>query len=454
MARWLATLVLSFTAAGCYCSHVRDPDAGSFDATRPADAGIDAPLETFEGCDDPDIWEAAAIEDEPSVGIGGEACSPAQYPAHVASLSARNTYALLGDEQVRLVRSCWRVVAAHPESGWEIGRIVESSAPWLHLHVIGHERPVTFEGRLIRDDGAVRVAVRDAVVALDPPRVLEADLRELVAIGSTERTVGTTELSLARARSISVNGVERPTAGEVIGATATPSSALLWLERVGTELFARRYLGYPEPRVLSVSLGSPVEAQLAHRGAVVLLERRELVFLEQEDWTVARRVTMPADVAEVVAGWPAVLVHAAGEVVAFDGAGEELGRLAVGTGRLIPGPANHDQPSYWWDGTRIVAIDATEALAFDDSRAIALSTEERATLGEPIAVGYDAVVGTEGFVSWRAYDAGSPGPRAVSARALYGGPITHVAADTLSYAVMRLDGSASLYRVPFIDWCD
>jgi hypothetical protein len=300
----------------------------------------------------------------------------------------------------------------------------------------------------------VRIAVRAAMVALDPPRVLEEDLSELVAIGRTEDSPGTTRLSFARARSISVNGVERPTEGEVVAATATPSSPLLWLERVGTELFARTYVQHPEPTVRSISLGSPAEAQLAPRGAAVVLDRRELVFIDAAEMSLTRRVTMAADVAEIVAGWPVVLVHAEDELVAFDADGTERARIAVGPGTLIPGPADHYQPSYWWDGARVIAIDATDALALDATRTIELSAEERETLGAPLAVGYDAVIGTAGFLSWRRYDAGSPGPRAVGSRSLYGGPITHVAADTLSYVVTRPDGTASLYRVPFVDWCD
>lgn len=214
MTRRLIALALSIAATGCYSSHVRLGDAGS------PDAPADAPLETFVGCDDPRIWEAAALETGPSVEIGGEACSPAQYPAHIVGLGARSTYALLGEEAGRIVRSCWRVVAAHPESGWDIGRVLESASPWIHVHAIGHERPVTFEGRLIRDDGAVRVAVRDAVVVLDPPRVLDEDLRELVAIGRTAEGPATTAVSLARAGSISIRRVERATEGEVIAATA------------------------------------------------------------------------------------------------------------------------------------------------------------------------------------------------------------------------------------------
>jgi hypothetical protein len=65
------------------------------------------------------------------------------------------------------------------------------------------------------------------------------------------------------------------------------------------------------------------------------------------------------------------------------------------------------------------------------------------------------VLGERGLLA--AIDAGStvPGPRFASFAALFGdGTIGPVSADSAAYVIARGDGSAALYRAPFVDFCE
>lgn len=440
----MRSALVGLLLAGCYCSHSVEPD----DAAPPPDAPAEdaAPPVFVSGCDDPALWSAALPEVEAWFSVGGEPCTPPQYPLHVARLFWDATE---GPSPEAISRTCWRVTAAAEGSGWRVGDVVSgggvsgggvsgggaSGDPGGQVAIVGFERPVRFEGRLIGADGRAVVAVREGEVALAPlRRVAEsADVRAIVH-----------ERLWATADSIVANGEPEPI-GAFVDVTA--DRWRLFILRGGPDGWTLDAVGR-DGAASPTPLGEASRARLARGGAAVGLD--DVVWARPLDDV--HEVSLPGPPDELVVVSSNVCgTLADGGLFCHSTRASETRVSSLGSGRLVQG----EGAPYLFDGETFHGIAFPgDAPDLDPARSFRPAAADLAAIGAPIAVYDGVVIGTEGFLDARSDD-GRPGPRfALLDDVMAAGTITAWGADEATYAVRHDDGTSAVYRAPFENFCE
>lgn len=428
---------------GCYCSHEVAVDASAIDA---ADAEVDAALPVFvSGCEDPRLWSTELPSVELQALLGGGPCSPPQYPLHVVSLGWPIHPGAPGPALEDVATSCWRVTAAADGSGWRVGDTFEGGPHGLGLAaIIGFERPVRFEGRVITNDGRAALAVAEGEVQLDPLRAVSSEARG--EVGGEVRAIAT-ESFYATSEAVHLEGEVTPVA-PFADAAALSTYFLATLRRDPAGVWVHESFGR-----LAASSETPLapaaRALLARGGAHVALDD-ELWILEVDG---PRRVPLPGPPISLLSGYGYLCgLLAGGELFCHDQVEHELHSRLVGEGRLVT--AAPLDPPYFFDGETFHGLSRDDPTAFDPARSFRPVPEDLSLIGEPLAVQHGVVIGTEGFLDARPPD-GRPGPRVARLDdVMEPGAITVWGADQASYAVRHDDGTTAIYRAPFIDFCD
>jgi hypothetical protein len=434
IAPWLFALTPALVGCG------GDPETPSPDAE-----GV-----RVTGCDDPSLWVVPALEHaQLRAEIGGGPCSAAQYPLHRVFVSWSPTRGVSTEEREQIDRTCWRVTAAAPGSGWAGGEAFAGGRDGGPITVMGFARPITVEGRVLRADGTVAFAVDPDAIALDEAVVLDGDAVATTAVMSPEAWVERDAVELWG---------QRVATAEVLDATVFPfaSPAPFTLHDTGSGLVRRSWWrDNGELQYADTDLGPGTRARIAKFGAAVVVDDELLLVGHDGDVVIVKqRVQLDGEPVELTGNYYAVTLHVGGALAQYDYATLTARSLPVGDGVLLP--ANGDGPPVFFDGATFHTLDpSARPLAFDAAAAFTPRPEDLAALGAPVAVMHGIVLGERGLLA--AIDAGStvPGPRFASFAALFGdGTIGPVSADSAAYVIARGDGSAALYRAPFVDFCE
>lgn len=353
------------------------------------------------------------------------------------------------EEQATLDRACWRVTEAAPGSGWTAGQaFTVEGAQGGTISLVGFERPVTFEGRVLRADGRIAFAIVPTAVQLDAARTLAPDAGALVAVMSRE--------AWAERDAVHVWG-ERVSTEEVVDGTAHSLGQPVTLHRAASGLHWRGW-GRDAGAITwsDVALGAGERALLGHHGyAVAIDEELLLIGREGEDEIVRHRVPLGAPPRALIAdAYYDAVAQLDDAIVGVDRASGATRALPAGEGRLLPG--GRDSAPVFFDGTSFVPLDRSgEGLAFAESMRFAPSAEHLAALGTPLAVMHGVVLGERGLLLAGGEGSEVAGPRFASIADIFGdGRLALIGGDDITYVVERADGSRVLYEAPYTDFCE
>ncbi|HEY5925300.1 MAG TPA: hypothetical protein VIV11_26635, partial [Kofleriaceae bacterium] len=409
----------------------------------------DAAVAVFvTGCDDPAVWTATALgtaELRPE--IGGGPCSPAQYPLHRVVLS----WSADGVDLDQHDRTCWRVVDASPGSGWTAGdqfTHVKPGPPPM-MYIKGFERPVTVEGRVLRDDGALAFAIAPQTIELAAARIREPNAGAVIAVMSPE--------AWAEPDAVTVWGT-RVVTDEVVGASAVPggTTAPVTLHRTTDGLVRRTWSRVNNQPVSSdLVLGPGMQARIAAWAAAIVVDREVLVIGQQNAMPfVQKRIPLMTDQFEMVGHVNSVTLHFSGLLANFDYFSNLVRSLGITGGVLLP--SDHHSAPFYFDGQtfRQLEISQTE-IGFDDVGTFTPDPAQLAAIGAPVAVLHGIVFGELGLLAALDKTSTVPGPRVASYAELFGeGRLGPIATDTAAYVIKHEDGGAVLYEAPYVDFCD
>jgi hypothetical protein len=427
------------SVAACYCSH--DPTAPALDGGSDAGVAFDAgdPV-IVSGCEDPALWEATAPAVMGAAEIGGGPCSRAQFPAHEAWL----TYYGGGSEHLT---SCWRVVAAHPESRWSVGEITGN-----RVSLVGFERPVTFEGRLLTDEGVVRFVVSPFEVALEARRTRPLD-EPVVAVIDENMWV--------TAGAIHALESSAPAEGTFVDGAVGQFTIAVTLERTAAGHVLRGWSHSDVPTLVPhgrLLLPPATSARLVPGSLFVVLDDRVQQFSFADDaFLTERELDLPSDAVAIVAHDDRLVVQTSGELLVFPRGAPAA--IPVGEGFLLGarGHAGVYPTAYYLQGTRLDALD-TEGDPRLDPIAV-VDASDLAVLGRALAFADEVLIGTDGFVlvdGARGPSGPLEGPRSIGVAELFGdgASIVAVGSRPAGYAVRRADGSTELVNAPYVEYCD
>jgi hypothetical protein len=431
------------SVSGCFCSHTLDddPDSGARDAGE-SDPGLDAgPPIHVTGCGDPMLWRSTALPATGRSEIGGRPCSEAQYPVHVATLSWHPDDGMWPEDLPELT-ACWRVVEAHPGSGWTIGDIVSGERAAL----VGFERPVSFEGRVIDARGVLRYRVPAIEVMLDAPVAARADDLVVPLSRGVWLTPTAVERELGESASTEGTFVDGTLFSKFWAATLeqTSDGTLLRAWWVGTDRSDER---------ARLALPGETDAQIVRHTIGVHTDRRlrEWV-LEDDGLRLVRDTTLPTAPMAVTSDGLRLIARLPGELWVLPREGERS-IVVVGDAALLEAPPFH--APHVFDGERFTPLDV-DAAALDADASFTLDPSELVIVGRPIAVAHGVVIGSAGFALAGRDRARIGGPRSVSVEDLFGlgSELVAVGADATEYAIRRADGTTEILSAPYNDYCD
>lgn len=431
-------LLLVEAACGGEDVHPLTPDAGG--------------PQFVSGCDDPMLWTVAARQQaEVEAATGGGPCSPAQYPLQHATL---HWYAGPRDaaEWAHLDRTCWRVVEAAQNSGWTVGQRFAGTRDYTSMNLTGFARPVTVEGRVLRDDGTVAYAIPPTAVALDEARVLAENANDIVAVISADAWATRDAVHL-KGRTVVTD--------EVVAATGSYGQQVVAVHRTAAG-FVRRVWELDNGELVhsELALGPGTRARIARFGAAIVIDS-ELLMIGNANGAavVQQRIPLASEPLEIAGTWYSVFLHLEGELVMHTHAGATAS-LPVDDGVLLPtSQLTRDAPMFF-SGTTFYLLEASNTALGFDARSFAPRPDDLAAIGAPLAIMHEVVFGERGLLLL-APEATSytSGPTFASYTDLFGqadgephlGP---VAVDSSAYVITREGGNAQLFEAPFVDWCE
>lgn len=412
------------------------------ESVRPDAAGI-----VVSGCDDPALWTSPALEPAQAYFDVNRGSCGAQLPLHRAQLFwAPRDRVLEEAERARYDRVCWRVTDASPGSGWTAGQTFSTGlfdpANPPAMNLMGFARPVTIEGRVLRDDGMIEFATDPMAVELDQATISEPDASGIVAAMSPYAWAERDALYL---------WTERVATDEVLDATQFDyNDVTTTLHRVGTDLVWRRWRHEAGQYLPSdFVIGPGTRGRLGPGGSPVIVDD-EVVVLgldANHNRYVERRVQLGAEPLEVADFAGYTIVHVPGSLVLIGDS--EDATMTVGDGVLLS--SIFPESPMFFDGSTFHGLRWTTQLSFDEFRMVTPRPEDLAMLGKPVAYLDGVVIGEHGFLMI-GYVA--PGPTFASFADVFGdGELGPVSVTKPAYVIKHADGSAALYDPPGDGYC-
>ncbi|NVB81112.1 MAG: hypothetical protein HOV81_22135 [Kofleriaceae bacterium] len=402
------------------------------------------------GCDDPTVWTAPPLRAgriSSEVGV----CDWTEHPLSTAFLGWGPADGTLSpEEQAQLAggTGCWRVVDAQPGSGWTAGQQFTEYGPLtgFDVYLMGFNRSVTFEGRILYADGTVAFATDAASVALrDLPKVLEADARDVIAVMSPEAWAESNAVVLWGQRIATdpvVDGIDRES-----GPLAGPRT----LNRTADGLVVRLWRNDGNGTITHVDtlLGQGTTARFVGSESVVIDD--ELLFLGVDNGVaiVERRFPLGGEPLEAVLALGGVMLHMNGALVSYSRTDGLVASRNVSDGVLIRGPR-------FLEDTTFHALRVSQgSIEYEHIGSFGATQEELAALGKPLGIGTGNIVfGANGLLSGYDRDASPPGPRFAPFSDLVGdGHLGPISAGARAYVIERADGTAVLYEPRYFGTC-
>jgi len=416
-------------AAACDCGQSHSAPDGSVDATSPEPDGGRV---VAEGCDDPELWAVSPTE-ELELTVGSGPCAPAQYPLFASGVAFPG---ITTDHT-----SCWRVASADPRSGLVEGSVTHSDTYFLSVSLVGFDRPVAMEGRLVAPDGTVvRAGITEPTV-LEPERVQPIEVDGLLGVAEGGAVVRRTQ-----------DSVERPWPEGALAVAFTASRPWLVLEG--------RLWTLDDDDAL-VDLGS-------HEGPVIADPRSPVIAVDDEiravdvyagpDSLIRWSVSIEGSIRQLESAGIGDTQWAANDerLYRIREGGTVVDSVPIGGGRLVPVAvenARYRRKVHYWDGEQLRRLPVEGPLLGDP--VMTLDPE----LGAPLAAmdglllaerGFALVSGASIWGSARHIGATSVALADVFPEAL---EITHVSSDLWWYVVLHDDGTSTLHRAPHGGFC-
>ncbi len=436
---------VAITLALAACGEGRSP---SPDAAPDPIVGV-----VVTGCDDPSLWSVPAVFDGRTYAyVGGGACSPAQYPLHQAWVGWSDRGDLFNEERDRIDRTCWRVTSASAGSGWTAGDTLTGSHDGMAMSLTGFDSTVTIEGRALRDDGTVMLALEPDEMKLDPAVVLDPDAAETTVVLSTQQWV---ERDAVHFHDIELATDEIVDASGFPGTQASPAT----IQRTADGFVYRTWTTANDQLVVAdeVELGTGTRAFAVKYNAGAVVDS-EVLFLgremNSETTTIVRRVPLAAAPLEVVGNYYFMTLHLPGSLVASRRFSTDMQSISVGDGTLLPVP--RDDAPVFFDGAAFHRVEWSQT-GGTLAEVFTPRAEDLAAIGTPRAVMHGIVLGERGLLLAVDGATETAGPRVATFADLFADPdarLGPVAMDSAAYVIRFGDGSAKLYNAPFIDYCE
>lgn len=399
------------------------------------------------GCSDPTLWTAPTPEtSELRWYVGGHSgCAPPQYPLHTAGLQVAE-YDVLENEDT----TCWRVTAAAPGSGWTAGQEFSTTGPiGPRMRIAGFERPVTVEGRGVRADGELVLAIEPATVQLDEPVVVATDAGAAIGIATTELW-SEADAVHAFGKRIPTDPVLATTARERTGwspttihRTAAGIVRRLW-RREGTEVTFTDFVIAP----------AGTRVQMGSYPFAFVVDQQLIILGSQGTTTVVKfRIPLAAVPTEVVAAWDTIFLHIGNEIVQYNYTTGAMKSLTVGEGRLLPVAT---EGVLFFDGTTFTPVGLSTPPMLVHDQAFTPMPEELAALGTPAGLYVGYLFGENGILAGDNSSSSPPGPRFLSFADLFGAgsSLGGVAVDGRGYLIKHADGSGEVYETNYSLDCE
>jgi hypothetical protein len=396
------------------------------------------------GCHDPAVWTAEALIPTPVFPrVGGVPCQPAQYPLHRVPLEWNRLQPIKTPIEV----ACWRVVDASASSGWIAGQEFDlRSGDDSAVGITGFGSSLTLEARVLLRDGTLGIAIEPATFALDAAQIVDGDAAPTLAVVSHEAWVERDAVVLWGQR-VETDEVLDAT-GLAGGATTTPftvhrtSGGLVW--RTWSRVNAT-------PRYKEVSIGTGTRTRIAPRGKAVVVDDRLVLLHENGDTIEVREAQLAGEPLALGASTKGALLHMDGALLHYEAATGRVLTAPVGDGHFVG--TQHGFP-YFFDGEKFSRIVATMDKVYLELAQITVTPTEYAAIGEPLAILHDVVFGERGMLL--ATNRLLAGPKLASYEQLFGtgARLAAIAADGTAYTIIHGDGSAKLYRAPYVDFCE